>query len=992
MFRTFFLPVSASSAVALVSLASLSLLGADAQSLPHATPTDLATSLQSALIWSPESRPGTQAYVVFRKNFELSESPQNARLHVFADSRFLLWVNGKHVLRGPCRFNPNSPEFDSLDVSSLLHKGTNSVVALVHYYGPVTNGRIMHRAPGFTALLMSDQQELLRTDTSWRTQTKTEYLPSPHAWSSIPDIIDARQSPGPWMTPEFNDADWPQAIPVDGNQWGKFQARTIPLAIESPVKDIKVMPSGTPLTPQFPLLLQATDDKAHEYEGGFRGQWMWSPNPAKKVWFKAVWSNAGFGQGKGSHVKILCDNQFTLFLNGKKIASSDDIAVGWTGILDIMDGDILAIEATDFEQGDKSAGLFVSMLNGGHAILNTNDFRATTDEPQEDWKSTNSIDGFVALSPTNIHPAHANPESPSARLVLDLGKMSIVYPELDIEAEEGSVLRITYALRFIDGKPHESFGHGTTYTTRAGRQSFMAADQWVARYMVLHCTQGKVLIHGLKATDRRYPFERIGKFQSSDQFLNQLWEMSVNTIECTSDDAYGSDARERNEWVQDALRASYFTTRVACAGPDADGKKVFSDPRLIRNVLRHAALSQIADGSLLGTFPTDRDRSDPHYVIEDYSLQWLEGLVAYHDASNDTTFIRQMWPTLVRQLDWFAQRITPRGLLKAREYTSFDNPLAYITCEGASLNAFYYRALSDAATLGRRIDAQAEASAYQNQADALYKAFNAELWDAAAGCYSAGFLDNKKLPPSVHAQLMALDRGLVPQERELSTRNWFLTHYKNPGMFHCGDNPNFQKMLDQKAGIDMPIMFTWAFSELYRADSQAMDVEALQEMRQRWKYMVELQQDAGTLSEKFTFADGSGASESCHNYGAVPAYFLSSYVLGVRRSGQVIAKKILIEPRLGDLESAQGTVVTEHGPVDVSWRRKNGSLEFTIDLTQITDPAVRSELRIPEGIANTLQFADTHTEAKTSGRHATCLLPPGKTSGKISLQSTHPVN
>ena len=63
-----------------------------------------------------------------------------------------LWVNGSHVLRGPCRFNPKRPEFDTLDIAPHLRAGANTLVVLVHHY-PATNGRIMNHAPGLTTIL-----------------------------------------------------------------------------------------------------------------------------------------------------------------------------------------------------------------------------------------------------------------------------------------------------------------------------------------------------------------------------------------------------------------------------------------------------------------------------------------------------------------------------------------------------------------------------------------------------------------------------------------------------------------------------------------------------------------------------------------------------------------------------------------------------------------------------------------------------------------------
>lgn len=940
-----------------------------------------AARLQASMIWSPESPGGTQAYVAFRKEFDLAKPPASADFHLFADSRYLLWVNGKQVLRGPCRFNPKRPEFDSTDLAPHLREGRNSIVVLVHHY-PATNGRIMRHEPGLTALLEIDGNEFLRSDPSWRCSPNTEYRPSPGAWSSIPDVIDGRVRPGEWTRPGFDDSAWQAATPVDGNTWGSMHARSIPLPRESELPDVQLKPGEYPIAERLPIELSTTDTRPWNYPGGFIGKWMWAPGAAKTVWFKTVWSNAGFGVGQGCDLRVLCDNRFTLYLNGRPVATSDDVATGWTGKLDVADGDVITIEAEDLEQGDHSAGLFVSMLNGGNAVLGTADFLATSTPPPSDWKTSPELSGFSQLSPTNVHPAHIGPAAGTQSFVLDLGRMAMAYPTIELEADEGSVLQLQYALRHVNGEPAETYGVGTTYTARAGRQSFVAADQWCARYVTVSCLAGRVKILGFKMIDRRYPFERVGSFKSSDPFLDRLWEMSVNTIECTSDDAYGSDARERNEWVQDAAKASFNTTRVATAGPGINGTKIHSDPRLLRNVLRHAALSQIDDGSLLGTFPTDRGREDPHYIIEDYNCQWVEALKTYFDATGDKHFVREMWPQLVKLMDGFLKQVTPRGLLLAREYTSFDNPLAYITCEGATINSFFHQALRDSATLARAIGELDQARSYTSAADSLHDAFNRHFWLPDEGAYRAGILGEESLAPSAHAQLLALHYGLVPDEREDSTRRWFLAHYKNPSGFHCGSNPDSAQMIAGKSGIGMPIMFHWVFHELYRMDQPASDQEVMDQMRSRWKYMVELQQDAGTLSEKFVHADGSGASESCHNYGSIPAHFLSSYVLGVRRQLPAAEKQLLIEPRLGDLTLAEGTVVTEFGPVPVSWRRESDRLEFTMEIPQGIDAV----LRIPDAVPASLVIDGCESSPATEGRYQVIALTGGRYRGRVVLR------
>ena len=750
------------------------------------------SGIQSSFIWSTSTPvAGGQAYVAFRKSFDLPETSAPAMLQLFADSRYMLWINGKYVLRGPCRFNPVRPEYDVVDIKPYLQKGKNVLVVLAHNYGNAINGRIIQHAPGLAALLEISGKEILRTDASWHCNDKTRYQPSPHSWNSIPDVIDARIDKGEWILTDFDDSSWKYAVTIDGNQWGKMYPREIPLAAETELKNLTLLPVKKALNELLPIELSAGEE-----------------------------------------------------------------------------------------------------------------------------------------------------------LLLDLGQMAMSYAEMDIDADSGSHLTMKYALRYKNGKPEEMYGAGNSYTACSGRQSFITTDQWAGRYVLVSCVLGRIKIMGIKLIDRHYPFERKGTFTCSDEMLTTLWEMAQKTIEVTSDDAYGSDARERNEWIQDAGKASFATTRVASSGPGIDGKPVFSDPRLLKNMLRHAAQSQLPDGRIRATFPTDRGPEDCHYVIDDYSCQWFEALKTYYDATGDKAFVSEMWPSLVRQINWYLAHQTSRGLLLAREYTSFDNPLAYITCEGATINAFFYEALRSSQYLAGVLGKKKESVSYKKAGENLYTAFNKQLWNEKENAYNSAFLNEKTYAPTVHAQLIALHYGLVPESRKTSVQNWFIANYKNPGMKHCCTNTDFEKMIAQKSGIDMPVMYYWVFSELYGMNTASLDQDVINEIRRRWTSMVNFQQDAGTLSESFTDEKGEGASQSCHNYGSVPAYFLSSYVLGVKTDGPVWKKKLLIEPRLGDLSFAKGVVVTEHGLVPVSWKKSDDgkTLNFRLD--------------IPEGITAAMHFPE----------------------------------
>jgi alpha-L-rhamnosidase len=74
-----------------------------------------------------------------------------------------------------------------------------------------------------------------------------------------------------------------------------------------------------------------------------------------------------------------------------------------------------------------------------------------------------------------------------------------------------------------------------------------------------------------------------------------------------------------------------------------------------------------------------------------------------------------------------------------------------------------------------------------------------------------------------------------------------------------------------------------------------------------------------------------------------PGYFLSAFVLGVRRDNPVSSKELRIEPHLGDLSKAQGTVITEYGPVPVAWTKTEAGLDLTITVP----PGIRTTLSLP---------------------------------------------
>jgi hypothetical protein len=131
------------------------------------------------------------------------------------------------------------------------------------------------------------------------------------------------------------------------------------------------------------------------------------------------------------------------------------------------------------------------------------------------------------------------------------------------------------------------------------------------------------------------------------------------------------------------------------------------------------------------------------------------------------------------------------------------------------------------------------------------------------------------------------------------------------------------------------MLYYYLARQLYGLDQGALDTRVLELFRQNWAAMV-------ASPWQCSWESLNGGSKA-HIYGMFPGYFLSACALGVRRDAPVVEKTLLIEPHLGDLTEAEGVVVTEFGPVQISWKRAGEQWQFTF-----TAPAgVKSILRLP---------------------------------------------
>ncbi len=157
-------------------------------------------------------------YVCLRKVFRLSRAPVSAHVRVTADNRYVLYVNGQFVCRGPARCDPRFQSYDAIDLAPWLRRGKNVIAALAHHYGESTFQSIERGGWGFLLdgqVRMSGRKAVaVSTDWNWKGIRSEAYNRRTARYTvqlGFQEHFDASRDIPDWAKPQFDDSDWPSA-------------------------------------------------------------------------------------------------------------------------------------------------------------------------------------------------------------------------------------------------------------------------------------------------------------------------------------------------------------------------------------------------------------------------------------------------------------------------------------------------------------------------------------------------------------------------------------------------------------------------------------------------------------------------------------------------------------------------------------------------------------------------------------------------------------
>lgn len=221
---------------------------------------------------SPQGTPNQGVYH-FRKSFNLGAKPTKFIIHVSADNRYQLFVNGNYVNDGPQISDRRHWRFESLDIASLLQAGENLIALQVWSLGDAAP--IYDMGKRVALIVQGDDQvaSVVNTDKSWRCLLNNAITPIifrpgdpnlfyayyaagpmdkvgagfPWNWEK-PGYDDSKwstvaeqQNGSPFQTSQYGDSQWelvPRSIPLMERRYQKFAAVRRSIGIKLTIKDI----------------------------------------------------------------------------------------------------------------------------------------------------------------------------------------------------------------------------------------------------------------------------------------------------------------------------------------------------------------------------------------------------------------------------------------------------------------------------------------------------------------------------------------------------------------------------------------------------------------------------------------------------------------------------------------------------------------------------------------------------------------------------------
>lgn len=394
------------------------------------------------------------------------------------------------------------------------------------------------------------------------------------------------------------------------------------------------------------------------------------------------------------------------------------------------------------------------------------------------------------------------------------------------------------------------------------------------------------------------PVNYRGKFRSSNELLNQIWDTSIYTFHLNTREFF-LDGIKRDRWVWSGDAYQSFLMNYYS----------FFDQDVAKRTLI----------ALRGKEPVTAHIN----TIVDYSLYWFISMYDYYLHTVDKEFVETHYESMVSLMNFCLDRRNNKGMLVGREEDWVFVDWADIKNEGevSTIQLLLYKSLEAIGKMAKVIGKTAESEYYLQLAEKLQSQIKDYFWLEEKGAFVHRRLDGKMDEHITrYPNMFAILFELLDEKDKQSVKKQVLL------------NNQVQK-------ITTPYMRFFELAALCEVGEQEA---VLEEILDYWGGMLDLgatsfwevfdpKQQGVEHYEMYNMRYGKSL---CHAWGASPIYLLGKYFIGVQPLSPGY-ESFIVEPCLGGLEWMEGTM-----PV------ADGDVEVYMDKTQIRVKATKSGGRL----------------------------------------------
>lgn len=176
----------------------------------------------AAWITHPEAPARDYGVLFFRRVLVLSQVPESFPVHVSADERYRLFVNGVEAASGPARGDLVNWRYETADLAPVLRSGTNVLAAQVWKVGEAAPWAQVSSRLGFILQGAEAASQAVNSSAGWKVLQTRASRPEPVSlerrdWipAGYGEHLDGTQFPWGWERECFNDQDWAKARVIE---------------------------------------------------------------------------------------------------------------------------------------------------------------------------------------------------------------------------------------------------------------------------------------------------------------------------------------------------------------------------------------------------------------------------------------------------------------------------------------------------------------------------------------------------------------------------------------------------------------------------------------------------------------------------------------------------------------------------------------------------------------------------------------------------------